>query len=117
MKKCAFSLLEIMIVIFLITLVTGAIGYNMKGALDKGKVFRSKQGKEQLHDLLLVCLDEGNEGAKIASKPKKYLKESGIAKNPEKLVVDGWGKPFLIRFEDEDFIIESENLQKHEAKN
>lgn len=113
MKKRALSLLEIMIVIFLITLVTGAIGYNMKGTLDKGKVFRTEQAQEQLHDLLFVCLDEVGDGEKVAKRPIKYLKESGLAKNPDKLILDGWGKEFSIRFEDGDFKIESENLKKY----
>ena len=113
MKKRALSLLEIMIVIFLITLVTGTIGYNMKGALDKGRAFRTEQAKEQLHDLLLVCLDEYQDGEKIASDPQNYLKRSGIAKNPEKLVVDGWNQIFSIRFGKGDFQIESENLKNY----
>ena len=58
-RKSALTLLEIMIVIFLITLITGAIGYNMKGALDRGRAFRTEQAKEQLLNLLLICLEEG----------------------------------------------------------
>lgn len=113
MKKRALSLLEIMIVIFLITLVTGTIGYNMKGSLDKGKAFRTEQAKEQLHDLLLVCFDEVRDGEKIANNPKHYLEKSGIAKNPEQLIKDGWNQKFTIRFEGGDFKIESENLNKY----
>ncbi len=69
-KKRAFSLLEVMVVIFLITLITGAIGYNMKGTLDKGRAFRTEQAKTQLHDLLLICIEEGidpDELAQLAS--------------------------------------------------
>lgn len=95
-KKRALTLIEIMIVIFLITLITGAIGYNMKGSLDKGKQFRTKQAKEQLHDLLLICLDEGKSLDEVLSDPKKCLKESGLAKDPDKLVKDGWGDDFKI---------------------
>lgn len=117
MKKRALSLIEIMIVIFLITLVTGAIGYNMKGTLDKGKKFSTEQAMEQLEDLLLVCVDEGNPPEKVAKDPKKYLIQSGIAKNPKKLTQDGWGKDFLITLSDEGkFIIESENLNKLKKK-
>ena len=61
-KKRALTLLEIMIVIFLITLITGAIGYNMLGTLDRGRVFRTQQAKEQLHDLLLICLADKGDG-------------------------------------------------------
>lgn len=115
MKKRALSLLEIMIVIFLITLITGAVGYNMKGSLSKGRELRTEQGKEQLHDLLLICLEESSDNAdKIAKSPVKYLKESGLAKNPEKLILDGWGEKYKITPtpNKKDFIIESENSKK-----
>lgn len=113
MKKRALTLIEVMIVIFLITLITGAIGYNMKGSMDKGKEFRTKQAKQQLHDLLLICLEEeGKDADKIAKDPTKYLKELGLAKDPKKIVNDGWGKPFKITVlpDKKDFDITSENL-------
>ncbi|EKE08228.1 MAG: hypothetical protein ACD_17C00277G0003 [uncultured bacterium] len=107
-----------MIVIFLITLVTGAIGYNMKGALDKGKKFRTEQAMEQLEDLLLICLDERglDSGDHIANDPVAYLRESGIAKNPEKLVQDGWGKNFNIHYDKGKFKIESDAYNKQIKK-
>src|SRR5271169_624785 len=97
-KKRALTLLEIMIVIFLITLITGTIGYSMRGTLDKGRAFRTKQGMEQLHDLLLICLAETEKGTAedIAKNPLVYLKELGLAKDPENLVKDGWKQDFEI---------------------
>lgn len=98
MKKRALTLIEIMIVIFLITLVTGAIGYNMKGSLDKGKRFRTIQARDQLNDLLLICLDESNATAEqIAKEPETYLTKSGLAKDPKNLLKDGWGELFDIK--------------------
>ena len=76
MKKRALTLLEIMIVIFLITLITGVVGYSMKGSLDKGKAFRTEQGKEQLHDLLLICLSEEGNADEIAKNPEKIFNKS-----------------------------------------
>lgn len=114
MKKRALTLIEIMIVIFLITLITGAIGYSMRGSMEKGRIFRTEQGIEQLHDLLLLCLDEEGDADKIASNPKHYLEKSGIAKDPKNLLKDGWGKPFTITVKPggKDFDVVSENLKK-----
>ena len=98
-KKRTLTLLEIIIVIFLITLITGAIGYNMKGALDKGRAFRTQQAKEQLYNLLLICLEEGDDANKVAQAPAAALKKYDLAKNPDKLVQDGWGEPFQIKVE------------------
>ncbi len=118
MKKRALTLIEIMIVIMLITLISGAIGYNMKGALSKGKVFKTKQAKEQLHDQLLLCVDEGNSFSDVARRPEYYLKELGLAKNPKKLLEDGWGTRFQISVtsDNTDFKIVSPNLPDDEEE-
>jgi len=118
MKKRALTLLEVMIVIFLITLITGVIGYNMKGSLDKGKKFRSIQAKEQLHDMLLMCLAEGKKPEDISKDPLKMVKELGLAKNPDKLVLDGWGAPFKVAMtsDHKDFTITSANSKLYEKQ-
>lgn len=96
MKKRALTLLEIMIVIMLITLISGTIGYSMKGSLEKGRAFRTEQGQEQLKDLLLICLSDGGKIENIAQNPVEYLKGLGVAKDPENLILDGWKQPFEI---------------------
>lgn len=114
MKKKALTLIEIMIVIFLITLITGAVGYNMKGSLTKGKEFRTKQAQEQLRDLLLICVDEGEDPEKVAKNPSLYLIKSGLAKDPKNLVKDGWGSDFEVKLtaDKRDFEISSKNMTK-----
>lgn len=116
MKKRAFTLLEIMIAILLITLITGAIGYNMRGTLDKGKAFRTRQAQEQLRDLLLICMSEDTSADAITKEPEKCLKKLGLAKDPKKLLVDGWGEPFKITVEGTEVTVESEQLKLYEKK-
>src|SRR5579872_1475464 len=120
MKKRTLTLLEVMIVIFLITLITGAIGYSMRGTLDKGRAFRTQQGMDQLHDLLMICLasEEKADAESIAKKPVEYLKKSGLAKSPDQLIVDGWKVPYLITAtkDKSDFKIRSEALEKYNKK-
>lgn len=123
MKKRAMTLLEIMVVIFLITLITGVVGYNLKGSMDKGRAFKTKQGKEQLHDLLLLCMEEPDNGnvsfEEILKDPQKYIKKAGLAKDPKSMVVDGWGKPyrFVVKnANNREFQIESDALMEYEKK-
>lgn len=119
-KKRSLTLLEIMIVIFIITLITGAIGYNMRGTLDRGRAFRTEQGKEQLHDLLLICLasEDKVDAETIAKKPAVYLQRSGLAKDPNRLILDGWKNPFTITVtkDKSDFDIRSEAWEKYKKK-
>lgn len=120
MKKRTLTLLEVMIVIFLITLITGAIGYSMRGTLDKGRAFRTQQGMDQLHDLLMICLasEDKADAESIAKKPAEYLKKSGLAKNPDQLILDGWKSPYqIVATKDKsDFKIRSESLEKYNKK-
>jgi len=117
-KKHALTLLEVMIVIFLITLITGVIGYNMKGSLDKGKAFRTEQAVSQLQDMLLLGLSEGKKMDAILSDPKAVLEELGLARDPEGLLKDGWNEKFTITSNQNksDFKIVSRNLNKYKEK-
>jgi general secretion pathway protein G len=117
-KKRALTLLEIMIVIFLITLITGVIGYNMKGSLDKGKAFKTEQALSQLHDMLLLGLSEGRKMDTILSDTKGVLEELGLARDPEGLLKDGWNEKFVIAANKNktDFKITSKALEKYNEK-
>lgn len=118
MKKRALTLLEIMIVIMLITLISGTIGYSMKGSLEKGRAFRTQQGQEQLKDLLLICLSEGVNIEELAQNPVQHLKNLGLAKDPENLVKDGWKQPFEISAKPakNDFTIRSKALDDYRKR-
>ncbi|HNA62752.1 MAG TPA: type II secretion system protein [Rhabdochlamydiaceae bacterium] len=104
MKKRAITLLEVMIVILLIGLIGGVISYNLKGSLDKGKNFRSKEGAQKLEDILNLELQYSNlkAGDLVSAKPEniknviKIVEGSGLVSNPEQFVRDGWGEPYVI---------------------
>ena len=114
-RKRAFTLMEIMIVILLITMISGVVGYKMKGTLDAGKKFKTEQAVLQLHDLLLIVLAEkgANAAEEIARNPLPYLQQYNLAKNADKLLVDGWGERFSIAVidSDSDFKITSSHFQ------
>lgn len=117
-KKRALTLLEVMIVIFLITLITGVIGYNMKGSLDKGKTFKTEQAMNQLRDMLLLGLSEGKTMDDILSNPKKVIEELGLARDPDGLIKDGWNEKFIISANKNktDFKITSKKLNQQKSK-
>lgn len=117
-KKYSLTLLEIMIVIFLIGLIGSVIGYNMKGSLDKGRAFRTEQAAEQIRDILLMEIAKGASADEVISKKEEYLKHSGLVKDPTKLLKDGWGQPFTItKKSDDDIRVVSRRLQEYRSKN
>lgn len=116
MEKRALTLIEIMVVIFIITLISGVVGYNLKGSMDKGRAFKTEQGIEQLTNLLLICISEGAKLDDVKNKPASVIRKNGLARDPDKLVVDGWNKPYKIEIdENEKITVTSENLKKYKA--
>lgn len=116
MRKKAITLLEIMIVITLIALIGGVLSYNMKGSLDKGRAFKTEQAQKQIADILEM---ERNERClsyeEAAQKAEELLGFSGLIKEPQEFLKDGWGQTMQINLskDQQGFEIFSENLEKY----
>ena len=117
-KKRYITLLEIMIVILLIGIITSVVGYNVKGSLDKGKIFKTKQAQMQIRELLLLEVAKGAKIGEVVKNPEKYLKESGLPKDVSVLLKDGWNDNFEIKADKNktDIIVTSKNLKEIEKK-
>lgn len=113
MKKRAITLVEMMIVMFLIAMITGVIAYNYAGSLEEGKAFKTRAGIEKLQTV--ISLYQAQHGADGASW-KKMVEESPLVKNPEDLMKDGWGAEYSVDMEGDHIIIKSQKLIDYEAK-
>ncbi len=119
-KKRAITLMEIMIVILLIGLISSVVGYNMKGSLDKGKAFKSKQGAEKIRETLLfesidkgVALNNFVTTSTASQEYVDYLLQSGLFKN-KKDCLDGWNQPYTVTVKDDELYVESAKLKDYE---
>jgi general secretion pathway protein G len=118
-QKRTLTLLEIMIVIVLIGLIGSVIGFNMKGSLDEGRAFKTKKAKEQLQDILMLEVARGTPIGDVIKDRKTYLKNSGLVKNPDDLLKDGWGHEFEVKIDgrsNEKIMASSEKLKQYERK-
>jgi general secretion pathway protein G len=116
-KKRHITLLEIMIVIFLISLIGGVIGYNMKGSLEKGKAFKTQQAMNQLDDIFQLEAAKGDRSNReIVLNARSVLEMSGLVKNPDELLKDGWNNKFVIKANKDGFEITSKKLQEYNQK-
>lgn len=124
--KRAITLLEIMIVVLLIGIIGSVLGYNMKGSLDEGKAFKSREGAKQIRDILLMQVDNDEELKNIVETQdeaaiERALKASGLVADPKKLLEDGWGNKYhyeIVGDEEgfSDLKIISDKLLAYEAK-
>jgi general secretion pathway protein G len=116
-KKRPLTLLEVMIVIFLIGLIGSVVGYNMKGSLDKGRVFKTEKAAEQIHDILMLEVAQGTSIDDVMQDPATYLAQSGMVKDPQEMLKDGWGEAFVfVKDGSSDFGVKSEKLNKYKTR-
>ena len=93
-KQYALTLLEVMVVISLITLILGVLGYNMKNVLNKGKIFRTEQAIERLKNLFDLEIASGKSLEEVFRDRVEIIKESGFGRKSEDMLKDAWNDDF-----------------------
>lgn len=110
------TLIEMMIVMFLIALITGVVAYNYRGTLEKGKVFKTEAGIQRLQTILNLAVAE-DPSADI-NNWETIVRQSPLVNDPEALIYDGWGRKYIVGFSDEiqGVVVSSENYRKYKQK-
>jgi type II secretory pathway pseudopilin PulG len=118
-KKRSVTLIEIMIVILLIGLIGGALAFNMRGSMDKGKLFKSDQNASRVYDALMMAYTTGqfnlercNDRATIIA----TLKDSALVKDAEAAFKDGWGEDLKVKRQGDDLEVYSKKAREWRAK-
>lgn len=111
-KKRNVTLIEMMIVMFLIALVTGVIAYNYRGSLDEGKAFKTKAGMDKVQMILTLKFTDDPDAS--IDKWEDYIKTSPLVKGGDSLIRDGWGEKYNVeRNENGDFIVTSKRYSDY----
>jgi general secretion pathway protein G len=98
-KRRYITLIEIMIVMFLIALITGVIAYNYRGSLDEGKAFKTKTAIEKIETILNLAVAEDSNLQNNITAPnvwQEIIKNSPLVSNASALLKDGWGGNFSV---------------------
>lgn len=117
-KRNTLTLIEIMLVVILIGIVGGALAFNLKGAVEKGKRFKTEETKKKLDSIINLALLEGNSPENIEENWFEYVKQSPLIKtsSKQKNILDGWGKPFTVKMNQNDYslVAFSDNIDADE---
>lgn len=118
-KKRPLTIIEMMIVITLIGIIAAVLGYNMQGALEKGKAKQTELAIEKVRNILELeySTDDSATLSRICKEPAKYLRQSGLVKNPNDLLKDGWGEKLQIKHEDGALIVFSNKYNLYKSPN
>jgi prepilin-type N-terminal cleavage/methylation domain-containing protein len=115
-KKKAMTLLEIMIVIFIIGIISSVVGYNMKGTLDKAKAFKTEEGIKKIKEIFELEMAQGATNLQeILHHPEEVLKHSGLVNKD--IFKDGWGRLYQVSLSQRGaLIIKSEAFERYKLK-
>lgn len=98
-KRLAITLIEMVIVMVLIAIVTGALAVNYRGILEKGKAFKTEQNIRKLEAILTAHFMENGTDNWTGDKNQieQIVKTSPLGgENAQDLMRDGWGKQLTI---------------------
>jgi type II secretory pathway pseudopilin PulG len=108
------TLIEMMIVMTLIILIIGVIGYNYRGALDEGKAFKTKTGMEKVETILsLAVADKPSLIEDISNSWEQIVRDSPMVRNPDDLIYDGWGYKYRVDVESGVITIHSDKYDEY----
>lgn len=110
------TLIEMMIVMFLIALITGVIAYNYRGSLDEGKAFKTQSAIEKLETILNLEVSKHPEAAgHIETEWKKYVFASPLVHDPAALTKDGWGEDYQVSLSEDGAVrVASRKLEEYQ---
>ncbi len=114
LKKRFVTLIEMMIVMFLIAMITGVIAINYTGSLEEGKAFKTKNGIEKIRTILDLYMAT-NPGEAI-SDWKAIVADSPLVQNSKELVKDGWGVDYVVTTDENGIEIKSEKYTAYLSK-
>lgn len=117
-KREPLTLIEIMVVIFLIGLIGSVLGFKMKNSLEDGKAFKTKAKIEKINDVLTLEMAKGKSRDQVIANASRILANSSLFKEKEsEILVDGWGGPIEVLAKNNRSIqVISEALKEYELK-
>ncbi len=112
-KRHALTLIEVMLVIALIGIVGGALAFNLRGALDRGKAFKTEETHKKIEAILSIAAVE-DDPTTVLSQWDTVVADSPIVKvkKIKKNILDAWGSPFKVTLDPNDgsFLVSSANI-------
>lgn len=118
LKKKYVTLIEMMIVMFLIALIIGVVGYNYRGSLEEGKAFKTKAGMEKIATILNLSVAENSESLNdLSTKWEDIIRTSPLVSDTNSLIRDGWGQKYEVTVENGKVVVRSPKYEEYTKSN
>lgn len=111
--KRPITLVEMMVVIFIIGLIVSVIGFRYQGGLEKGKAFKTETAIDKVETILnLHVAEHPSSSDNIERSWKEIIRRDPLVKDPEALIKDGWGQDLQVELDSNHNIkVSSRNLE------
>jgi type II secretory pathway pseudopilin PulG len=107
------TLIEMMIVMFLIALIIGVLAYNYGGSLDEGKAFKTKMAIEKVSTILNLEAAKNPQFLQGTSNWQAVIRASPLVKNANDFIKDGWGEDLQVEVHDNIIHVYSRHLEEY----
>lgn len=117
-SKRHITLVEMMVVIFIIGLIVSVVGFRYQGGLEKGKAFKTETSIDKVDTILnLYVAEHPSYLDSIERDWKEIIRKDPIVKDPEALIKDGWGEELQVQLDNNRNIhVHSRNLDNYKLK-
>jgi len=112
-KRRFLTLIEMMIVMFIIALITGVLAYRYTGSLDESRAFKTKVAIERLSTILNLRAADHPEFLSNVGDWENVVESSPLVSNPKDLINDGWGQKFDVFVDDNVIYVQSQKYDDY----
>lgn len=117
-KRQFLTLIEMMIVMFIIALITGGLAYRYVGSLDESRAFKTKVAIDRVSGILnLKAADDPSFLDRARGEWQEVINSSPLVANPKDLVRDGWGQTFQVDVENDNIVVGSRKYDEYVRNN
>lgn len=117
-KRRFLTLIEMMIVMFIIALITGGLAYRYVGSLDESRAFKTKVAIDRVSGILnLKAADDPSFLERAQTEWQGVISDSPLVANANDLMRDGWGQYFQVEVNDDTIVVHSRKYQDYIRKN
>lgn len=112
-KKRFLTLIEMMIVMFIIAMITGGLAYRYVGSLDESRAFKTKVSMERLSGILNLKVADDPEFLSGSGDWEAVVRDSPLVNNANDIVKDGWGNKFTVEVVDGNIAVSSKKYNDY----
>jgi general secretion pathway protein G len=115
--KRYITLVEMMIVIFIIGVLTAVLGFSYQSSLEKTRVFKTERDIEKLETILNMQVAEDPAFLQhVETDWQQMIRGDPLVKDPASLYKDGWGYEYKVSVEDGIIRVYSQGLEKRQNR-